>query len=73
MTVWPLDDWYEPDLDRGIIIHKTLTNAEVSALPKRTARYVVHAADAFAAQADAEGIAVTAEEWLLGGKEHAQW
>ena len=65
---WRLTDWNEPDLDRGIITHKTLTNADVKLhVTKETLRRLVRAADKFADDADKDGIAVTAEEWLIGG------
>lgn len=69
MTEWTLSDWHEPDLDRGIIESKTLSKAEIDKLPKSASDEVFMAADAFAADADEEGIAVTASEWVLSGRD----
>ena len=67
---WPLTDWHEPDLDRGIIEHKTMDKAEIrraitSGNINRTT--VFRAADVFATAADRAGIAVTSDTWCLGG------
>ena len=70
MTInWPLTDWNEPDLDCGVIEHKTLTDEQLTAtLSKSDIKRIFRAADVFAAEADEQNIDVTADEWLLQGK-----
>jgi hypothetical protein len=62
---WELDDWYAPDLDRGLIVSKTLDAAGVKNLSKKEMWRVFKAAKTYADKADKEGIAVTVDEWFL--------
>ena len=66
---WPLKDWHEPDLDKGYIISRSKTGAEVTAISDRTMHKIFRAAERYAKAADRSGIAVTADEWVLAGKE----
>lgn len=67
--IWPLATWEEPDLDHGHIIHRTKSDDEVKQMAMSLKRVVWRAADQYAVDADAAGIAVTVHSWLIVGKE----
>lgn len=66
---WPLTNWLPPDLDKGYVISRTMTTADVQAMPEKAAQTVYRAAERYAKAANKAGIAVTADEWVLAGKE----
>lgn len=69
-TEWSLPDWHKPDLDRGYIIHRTKTRAEVEQISERVVHKVCRAAERYAKAEERAGAIVTASEWVLGGKEY---
>lgn len=68
------DQWDEPDLDRGYIPHKRMTDKDLAEMRKsrefqKELNAVYDAAERFASECNKAGIAVTAEEWIAVGAE----